>query len=562
MTIRNPVLACVKSTSRNPVGFSIQSQASPPSGSLSASSTTPTEGDNVTFSFVGTGATSYQLYKDGRYVLGATSMPYVLSNIGVQDAGNYTLVATNGNGSITTSAVTVSVTANNIVTDNFTGSVSAQWTSTTGTPDLTSNRFNCNSSSASAVYVQKTISDNNVRVVFEINVDSVSAGSVNVFELGATYPICLGQVYGGTTKYLRFQANVNGFFAGGTYNGNFNASATYLQLAISGTTKVEFRWDYNTKNWYCYVNDQYIFSVIGSLNYSSFSPAAATYFRIGKINASASGTGSYYIDSVQVKQGAVAANAFTAGSKMAGIFIGGQSNALGADLGTYSAVTDSIGSKAIFSRNDINAPATSPQNVLVTRTEVASLSPSASIIFSFIQGIDLPAGYTAYANMCGVNSTGFETNPGWGTTYPGIRNTAINALAFAAQVFESYELIAYLWHQGEADAGNDNYQTLLENLIDTLRTTGGNKPWIAGGLSPAYLTGGEAADANYQETTDDTEQLMGIVDNAAFASSVLPTSLPYLPSGINRVHFTGAGYRTFGQRYAEAYLAIVPQATP
>ena len=100
MTIRNPVLACVKSTSRNPVGFSIQSQASPPSGSISASSTTPTEGDNVTFSFVGTGATSYQLYKDGRYVLGATSMPYTLSNVGVQDAGEYTLVATNGSGSI------------------------------------------------------------------------------------------------------------------------------------------------------------------------------------------------------------------------------------------------------------------------------------------------------------------------------------------------------------------------------------------------------------------------------------------------------------------------------
>lgn len=569
MTIRNPVLACVKSTSRNPVGFSIQSQASPPSGSLSASSTTPTEGDNVAFSFVGTGATSYQLYKDGRYVLGATSMPYVLSNIGVQDAGNYTLVATNGNGSITTSAVTVSVTANNIVTDNFTGSVSAQWTSTTGTPDLTSNRFNCNAASGSAVYVQKTINNDDVRFQFTINASSLSSGTAECFELGAAYPICKGLlIYSGGTIYLRISTNVNGPYWPAQYYVNYVQSAGYAQPIISGDTKVEIRWKKYVNgtakgSWWVYLNDQFYCCVIEAGDNGTYFPAAATYLRIGKLNASADGAGTYYIDSVQVKQGAVASNAFTAGSKLAGIWMGGQSNAAGADTGSYSAVTDSIGSKGVFSLNATDTPETSPRNLLFMRREIAtaSPSPSANIAYTFIQNIDLPAGYAAFANMNAIGSTGFNTNPGWGTTYPLYRDRAKTALTFAQHVFENYTNIALLWHQGEADAGDDNYQSYLSTLIDELRViTGENTPFIAGGLSPEYLTGGSLYDPNYLETTNDIEELMGSIANCGFASSVSPTAATVMAS--QKIHFDGAGYRTMGDRYAGAYLSLVPQATP
>ena len=571
MTVSGPVAKAIAKPACNfPLSFSIGSgNTDPPSGSLSVSDSSATEGDNIEFSFVGTGATSYQLYKDGRYVLGATSMPYTLSNIGVQDAGDYTLVATNGNGSITTSAVTVTVAANNIVTDNFTGSVSADWTSTTGTPDLTSNRFNCNAASGSAVYVQKTISNDDVRFQFTIDASSLSSGTAECFELGAANPICKGLlIYSGGTVYLRISTNVNGPIYGSDYYVNYTQSNGYYQPIISGSTKIEMRWKkyvdgVATGDWWVYQNDQLIAVVKGAGNNGIYYPAAATYFRVGKLNASADGSGTYYIDSVQVKQGAVASNAFTAGNKIAGIWMGGQSNAAGADTGSYSAVTDAIGSTSIFALNAATPPETSPYNRLFTRTEIAttSPSPSANIAYTFIQNIDLPAGYAALANMNGIGSTGFNTNPGWGTTYPLYRDRAKNALTFAQNVFEHYTNIALLWHQGEADAGDDNYQIYLDTLIDELRAiTGEDTPFIAGGLSPEYLAGGSMENAGYIETTDDIDQLMGTITNGGFASSVQPSSATVMPS--QKIHFNGAGYRTMGQRYAEAYLAIVPQATP
>lgn len=540
-----------------------------PNGTLTASTTSLTEGQDLTFTWTGDVATSYQLYKDGKYVLGGDSVPFTISNIGVQDAGTYLLVASNSEGSFVSNYIPVSVSANNIVTDNFTGSVSAQWTSTTGSPDLTSNRFNCNAASASAVYVQKTISNDDVRFQFTINANSLSSGTAECFELGAANPICKGLlIYSGGTVYLRISTNVNGPYWPAQYYVNYVQSTGYAQPIISGDTKVEIRWKKYVNgtakgSWWVYLNDQLHCCVIEAGDNGTYFPAAATYLRIGKLNASADGAGTYYIDSAQVKQGAVASNAFTAGNKLAGIWMGGQSNAAGADTGSYSAVTDSIGAKGVFSMNATDTPETSPRNLLYMRREIASLSPtpSANIAYTFAQNIDLPAGYECFVNMCGFGSTGFNTNPGWGTTYPLYRDRAKTALTFAQHVFEHYTNIALLWHQGEADAGNDNYQTYLNALISELRAiTGENTPFIAGGLSPEYLTGGSVYDPNYVETTNDIEELMGSIANGGFASSVSPTPATVMAS--QKIHFNGAGYRTMGQRYAEAYKALVPEAGP
>lgn len=551
------------------IGDALDSVSGWVSGSLSADITSATEGNDVTFSYSGVGATSYQLYRDGRYLLNGTTMPFTLSNIGVQDAGTYTLYAEGPGGSTTTSGVAVTVAANNIVTDNFTGSVSAQWNSTTGTPDLTSNRFNCNAASASAVYVQKTISNDDVRFQFTINANSLSSGTAECFELGAANPICKGLlIYSGGTIYLRISTNVNGPYWPAQYYVNYVQATGYAQPIISGDTKVEIRWKKYVNgtakgSWWVYLNDQFHCCVIEAGDNGTYFPAAATYLRIGKLNASSDGAGTYYFDSVQVKQGAVASNAFTAGSKLAGIWMGGQSNAAGADTGSYSAVTDSIGSKGVFSLNVTDTPETSPRNLLFMRREIAtaSPSPSANIAYTFIQNIDLPAGYAAFANMNAIGSTGFNTNPGWGTTYPLYRDLSKTALTFAQHVFEHYTNIALLWHQGEADAGNDDYQTYLSTLISELRAiTGENTPFIAGGLSPEYLTGGSLYDPNYLETTNDIEELMGSIVNGGFASSVSPTAASVMAS--QKIHFDGAGYRTMGDRYADAYLTLVPRATP
>lgn len=73
------------------------------------------ESQPVTFSVQVSGAVplSYQWYKDGLEISGATSRVYTIGYVEPQDAGNYTVTATNSYGSVTSNAATLTVTAFN-----------------------------------------------------------------------------------------------------------------------------------------------------------------------------------------------------------------------------------------------------------------------------------------------------------------------------------------------------------------------------------------------------------------------------------------------------------------
>jgi uncharacterized protein YegP (UPF0339 family) len=74
--------------------------------------TTVTAGANVTLSVSAAGvpAPTYQWMKGANPVVGATSSSLMLSDVQISDAGSYTVVVTNGSGTITSAAATVSVT--------------------------------------------------------------------------------------------------------------------------------------------------------------------------------------------------------------------------------------------------------------------------------------------------------------------------------------------------------------------------------------------------------------------------------------------------------------------
>jgi hypothetical protein len=68
----------------------------------------PTGGsDSLTVTATGTGILSYQWYKDGAAIVGATSSTYTISSASGANAGNYYVVASNAYGSETSSIVTV-----------------------------------------------------------------------------------------------------------------------------------------------------------------------------------------------------------------------------------------------------------------------------------------------------------------------------------------------------------------------------------------------------------------------------------------------------------------------
>lgn len=70
-------------------------------------------GNSVSFSVTATGSAplTYQWQKGGTAISGATSSTYSIASAQLTDAGSYTVVVTNGSGSVTSSAATLSVSA-------------------------------------------------------------------------------------------------------------------------------------------------------------------------------------------------------------------------------------------------------------------------------------------------------------------------------------------------------------------------------------------------------------------------------------------------------------------
>ena len=76
------------------------------------------EGNSVTFSVVATGTAplSYQWYKDGKAISGATGSSYTISSAKSSDAGSYYVIVSNSAGSVTSNTVTLTITAKPVIT--------------------------------------------------------------------------------------------------------------------------------------------------------------------------------------------------------------------------------------------------------------------------------------------------------------------------------------------------------------------------------------------------------------------------------------------------------------
>ena len=104
-------------------------------------------------------------------------------------------------------------------------------------------------------------------------------------------------------------------------------------------------------------------------------------------------------------------------------------------------------------------------------------------------------------------------------------------------------LSGVLWHQGEGDSNNSNYDDDLRELTEGLRDEfGSDLPFIAGELS--YARGDRSTRIN-----DQLHDLEGRVNNYDVVSA----------SGLNApddTHFDRSSLRTLGRRYARAMIRI------
>jgi hypothetical protein len=108
-----------------------------------------------------------------------------------------------------------------------------------------------------------------------------------------------------------------------------------------------------------------------------------------------------------------------------------------------------------------------------------------------------------------------------------------------------------LLHQGESNTNDrkwpDKVKGIYENLLKDLNLTAGEVPLIAGQLLDAEQNG---ACASMNKIIDD---LPKTIPTAHIVSSQGCTGFP------DRLHFTPAGYRELGRRYAEVMLPLLNQ---
>jgi hypothetical protein len=134
-----------------------------------------------------------------------------------------------------------------------------------------------------------------------------------------------------------------------------------------------------------------------------------------------------------------------------------------------------------------------------------------------------------------------------------------DAIARARDAMRDGRLRAILWHQGESDAhpgSSERYDEKLRALIARFRADlhAPGLPFIIGALGQFP---GRPWDADVRRVDSVHRAIAATVPDVAYVSS------DGLRDKGDTLHFDAASQRTFGERYARAYLALVsPRRSP
>ena len=117
------------------------------------------------------------------------------------------------------------------------------------------------------------------------------------------------------------------------------------------------------------------------------------------------------------------------------------------------------------------------------------------------------------------------------------------------------ELVAILWHQGENDIGNEQYQKNLDEFIRALRTQLNNEtvPFILGGMVP-YWVNQDSERQKIQSIIKTTPDRLGFT---GYADPSYPYEIEKEVKNQNAIHYDGAGLIELGKRYFSVYSKII-----
>lgn len=154
----------------------------------------------------------------------------------------------------------------------------------------------------------------------------------------------------------------------------------------------------------------------------------------------------------------------------------------------------------------------------------------------------------------GKGQTGFKGND-WnkGDT---LYEDAIYRTNHVLSTYKS-KLIAILWHQGENDVTNINYQDNIDSMIVNLRKDiigdHDSIPFILGGMVPYWVD----QDADRKKTNQIIEETPNRIHNTAYADPRVPYLIEKVDNEYISIHYDAIGIREMGNRYFMEYLRLI-----
>ena len=148
----------------------------------------------------------------------------------------------------------------------------------------------------------------------------------------------------------------------------------------------------------------------------------------------------------------------------------------------------------------------------------------------------------------------------WGTSFiendwnkgDKLYRDAIERTNYVLSHFRKSKLTAILWHQGESDIENSNYQTDLDNFILNIRKdiNQENTPFILGGMVPFWVKQNSKRIA-IQNIIKNTPTRL---PNTAYANPQFPFIIDKYDNSIDSLHYSAKGLRELGQRYFTEFM--------
>jgi hypothetical protein len=117
------------------------------------------------------------------------------------------------------------------------------------------------------------------------------------------------------------------------------------------------------------------------------------------------------------------------------------------------------------------------------------------------------------------------------------------------------KLAAILWHQGESDIGNSNYQQNLDSMIVNFRkdVAGGNQiPFILGGMVPYWVQ----QDTSRIIQNRIIENTVNRIQNTGYANPEVPFLIAKTDKNFDPIHYDAIGQRELGRRYFAEFERI------